>query len=66
MMPMAKRLPIALVPEGHRVPTVRNDVVDVCRRDVPAFLQTLHAEGVFFQVSLPGTLPLGAVASFAG
>ena len=66
MVPMAKRLPVALIPEEDAVTSMRNNVVYVCCLDVLAFLHALYAEGMRFEVLLPYLLPRSAVASVAG
>ena len=58
---VAQGLPIAPVPEQLLVTTVRNDVVDVRRLNVPAFLHTLHTQRVRLKVQLPGFLPCCSV-----
>ena len=63
---MAERLPVPLVPEQDGITAVRFDVVDVGGLDVPSILEALHAQRVRFQVTLPGFLPLGAVAPDCG
>ena len=43
---VAKRLPVASVPEKLLVSSVRNDMVDVGCFDVPAFLHALYAQRI--------------------
>lgn len=62
-MPMAKRLPVAPVPEQLLVTTVGNDVIHVRRLNVPAFPHTLHTQRVRLKVLLPSFLPSSSVAS---
>ena len=62
-MAMAKRLPVALIPEELLVSSVRGDVIDIGCLDVLAFLHALHAQGVRLKVTLACLLPYSAVAS---
>ena len=50
---VAERLPVALIPKELLVSSVRNDVVNVGRLDVPAFLHALYAERVRLKVPVP-------------
>ena len=63
VVPVAKGLPVTSVPEELLITTVRNDVVDVRRLNVPSFLHALYAQRVCLKVLLPGFLPRTAVAS---
>ena len=63
MVPMAKGLPVASIPEELLVTTVRNDVVDVRRLLIPSFLHALHAQRVLPKVLLPGLSPGSSIAS---
>lgn len=63
VMPMAQGLPVTPVPEEFMVTTVRGDVVDVSRPDVPTFLHALHAQRVCLKVLLSGSLPGSSVPS---
>ena len=57
MAVFAERLPVGLVPEQLLISTVRNDVVDDRRLDVPSFLGALGAERVRPQEPLAFPLP---------
>ena len=63
MVPMTQGLPVASIPEELVVSTVRNDVVDVRRLNVPAFLHALHTQRVRLKVLFPGFLPCCSVTS---
>ena len=63
VVPVAKRLPVAPVPEQLHVTTVRNDVIHVRRLHVPAFLHALHAQRVSLKILFPGFPPSAAVTS---
>ena len=62
-MAMAKRLPVAFIPEELLISSVRGDVIDVGCLDVLAFLHALYAQGVRLKVTLAYLLPCPAVAS---
>ena len=60
---VAKRLPVALIPEEFRITTVRDDMIDVRCLHVPSFLHALHTQRMHLKILLPGFLPRTAVAS---
>ena len=63
VVPVAKGLPVAPVPEELLVTTMRNDVIDVrCLHEL-SFLHALHTQRVRLKILLPGFLPRTAVAS---
>ena len=62
---MTQSLPVAPIPEELLVTTMRNDMVDVRRLNIPAFLHALHTQWVRLKVTLAGSVPCGAVASAA-
>lgn len=66
VMPMTERLPVAFIPEELAVSSVRDDVVNICRLDILAFLHALDAQRMRCKVALPGLLPCSTVASAAG
>ena len=65
MAPLAKRLPVALVPEQLPVTPVRYDVIYNLRLGKPAFALALLAKRIGFQVSLACLLPVMIVATVA-
>lgn len=62
---VTEALPVALIPEERVVSSVRDDVVNIGRLDVPTGLQTLHTQRMGLKVALAGSVPCGAVASAA-
>ena len=56
--PLAKRLPVALVPEQLSVAPVRYDMVHNLGLGKPAFALALLAKRIGFQVSLAYLLPV--------
>jgi len=63
VMPMAKRLPVTLIPEELVISSMRDDVVNVGCLNVLAFPHALNAQGVCLKVSLACLLPCSAIAS---
>ena len=60
---VAEALPVALIPEENAVSSVRLDVVDISRLDVPPLLQALHTQRMGFKVTLSGFVPCSAISS---
>ena len=60
---VAKRLPVASVPEQKHIAVVRNNMIDVGRLDISSLFQALHTQWVCFEVMLSGFPPCAAVAS---
>ena len=62
---VTEALPVALIPEENAVSSVRFDVIDISRLDVPPLLQALHTQRMCLKVTLAGSVPCGTVASAA-
>ena len=61
--PVAERLPVVVVPEQLRIPTMRNLVIDHGRLHIPAVLQAVLTERMNGQESLPCLLPLRVISA---
>ena len=62
---VTEALPVALIPEENAVSSVRLDVIDIGRLDIASCFQTLHAQRMFFKVTLACSVPCCAVAAAA-
>lgn len=63
MAVLAQGLPVTLIPEEILVSPVREDMVNNCGRRELAFSLALDAQGIPFQVSLPGRPPSGVITT---
>ena len=63
MAALTKRLPVALIPEQLRIPSVWNDMVNHARFHQASLLHAFHAEGMCFQESFPCFLPPAIVST---
>ena len=66
MARLAKRLPVALIPEQRLIAPMRDDVVDHGRRDDRPALQTFLAQRMPAQDAVTGRAPFTAVAPAMG
>ena len=63
MAVFAQGLPVAFIPEEVFISTVGEDMVNNCGRHEFAIALALYAQGISFQVSLPGRPPSGVITT---
>mgnify|MGYP006912889489 CR=1 FL=1 len=63
MAVLAQGLPVTFVPEEILVSPVRKDMINNCGRHEFAIALALYAQGISFQVSLPGRPPSGVITT---
>ena len=63
---LAKRLPVRVAPHQDTITSMRNDVVNDCRRHEPAVSHALHTYWILAEVCLAHSLPLTAVSTLCG